>query len=295
MGIALGLTAALCWGVSDVTASVASRRTGAFGVVLGFHVLATAALLVLAAATGALGDVTLGDLPAFGGLGALGAAAYVAFYRALAIGPISIVSPVVSGYAAVTVVLALVVLGERLSALEALGVVVAFAGVVLVSTDLRRVGRIERTAALGLLLAIVAMVALGGFVFGLAYYAEEMGWLLPLLLGRGLATVALAVFAGAERRLPARVRLPRGVAFRAWPRRVLLWVAIVAALDTAGYATFNVGVGHADTAIVATFSSPYAVVPILAGVLLLAERPAPVQWLGIALVVAGLVVLGSAS
>jgi drug/metabolite transporter (DMT)-like permease len=57
---------------------------------------------------------------------------------------------------------------------------------------------------------------------------------------------------------------------------------------------FNVGVRHAATSIVATASAPYAVVPIVMGVSLLRERPTPVQWSGVALVIGGLVTLGLA-
>ena len=65
MGIALGLGAALAWGLADYFAARASRLTGTLRVVLGFLVLATAGLAVAAAATGALSGVSLGDLPPF--------------------------------------------------------------------------------------------------------------------------------------------------------------------------------------------------------------------------------------
>ena len=42
----------------------------------------------------------------------------------------------------------------------------------------------------------------------------------------------------------------------------------------------------------ATAAAPYAVVPIVAGVFLLHERPRTTQWAGIGLVIAGLVLLG---
>ena len=45
----------------------------------------------------------------------------------------------------------------------------------------------------------------------------------------------------------------------------------------------------------ATAAAPYAVVPIVAGVFLLHERPRATQWAGIALVIAGLVLLGLVS
>ena len=107
MGIFLGLTAALSWGLADYFAAVASRRAGSFRVVLGFHLVAVALLALLVFGTGeTLADVGGEDLAWFLLLGFLGALSYLCFYRALAIGPISIVSPIVSAYAAATVVCA---------------------------------------------------------------------------------------------------------------------------------------------------------------------------------------------
>ena len=280
MGIALGLAAALSWGLADYFATLASRRAGTLRVVLGFHFLATAGLAAAAVATGALSDVSLGDLPPFVAIGALGWASYLAFYRALAIGPISIVSPIVSGYAAVTLVLAVLVLGERLSGLEIAAVAVAMTGVVLASSDLRRLAS-ERMEALGVLLALATVVLIGAYVFGVAYYAEDFGWLAPIFLARAFATLFLAATAVAAKqwRFPERSsRLP-GV------------IVLLALVDTGGYVFFNFGSRHAETSIVAAAASPYSVVPILMGVFLLAERPARVQWVGIAFVVSGLVLL----
>jgi drug/metabolite transporter (DMT)-like permease len=46
---------------------------------------------------------------------------------------------------------------------------------------------------------------------------------------------------------------------------------------------------------VATASAPYAVMPIVMGVWLLRERPTPVQWSGVALIIVGLITLGLSS
>jgi drug/metabolite transporter (DMT)-like permease len=43
---------------------------------------------------------------------------------------------------------------------------------------------------------------------------------------------------------------------------------------------------------VATAAAPYSAVPIIAGVVLLHERPRATQWAGVALVIAGLLLLG---
>lgn len=285
MGIALGLGAALSWGLADYFAARTARRVGTLGVVLGFHLAATALLAVLAVATGALDGVSWPDVPFFVLVGALGWGSYLAFYRALAIGPISIVSPIVSGYAAVTVVLAVAVLGERLSALASTAVALSLLGVVIASADVGQILRSRHAGALGLALAVVAMLLIGGFVFGVAYRAGELGWLAPVFLARGFSMLFLLAQAGYGRSLRLPVRSPRLDAA----------IGLVAVLDTAGYVSFNLGARRGETAIVAAASAPYAVIPILMGVLLFHERPRPTQWAGVALVLGGLVLLGLAA
>jgi drug/metabolite transporter (DMT)-like permease len=287
VGIAFGLGAALSWGFADYFAALASRRMGALRVVLWFHLVATGLLAALVVATDALSGVTWSDVTPFVLVGALGWLSYLAFYAALAIGPISVVSPIVSGYAAVTVVLAVVIIGERLGALPTIAVVLTIVGVMATSANVRDVmsSSIDRRAMLGLVLAVLAMVLLGGFVFAVAYRQQDLGWLAPIFLARAFSTLFLLGHATVTRELGSPD----------WSRGLLLTVVGLAIVDTSGYALFNIGVGVADTSVVATASAPYAVVPIVMGVVLLSERPARTQWLGIALVLAGIVLLGLTS
>jgi drug/metabolite transporter (DMT)-like permease len=282
VGIAYGLAAALCWGLADYCATVASRATGSSRVVLGFHLIATAILAVVVLATGALDDVAAGDALKLVWIGALGALSYRTFYKALEIGPISIVSPIVSAYAAVSVVLAVIVLGESLGPAQVAAIVVVMLGVMLASADLRQIHAIERRQALGLVLALVTVVAIGVVVFGNAYYAIELGWLVPIFLTRAYTTLFLLGLSLRNRSLDLPERSPR----------VLALVTIIAVVDTGGYVAFNIGAERADTSIVSAASAPYALIPIIGGVLFLGERPAPVQWLGVAAVIGGVVLLG---
>jgi drug/metabolite transporter (DMT)-like permease len=283
MGIFLGLTAALSWGLADYFAAVASRRTGSFRVVLGFHLVAVLLLTLLLVGTGeTLSDVSGGDLAWFAFLGLLGALSYLCFYRALAIGPISIVSPIVSAYAAATVLCAVVIGGERLGAGEALAIVIVLLGVLLASSDLAQFGARERIALFGILLALVTAVAIGVFVYGIAYFSATYGWLVPIFLARGFSTLYLLAVSlrGGEWRFPER------------SPGLLAIVSLIAVVDTLGYVAFNFGVRHADTTVVATAAAPYSIVPIVFGVVLLHERPRWAQWAGISLVLAGLILLG---
>lgn len=286
MGIAFGLGAALSWGVADYVAAMASRRTGALRVVLGFHVLATILLGIAVAASGSgVSNVSRDDLAWFALVGVLGWSSYLAFYRALAIGPISIVSPIVSAYAAVTVLWAVVISGDHLAGSVIAALVVTIFGVTLASSDVAQLRPAARAGALGVLLALLTAVLIGSFVFGVAHFADEYGWLVPIFLARAFSTIFVAATAvrGREWRFPEL------------PRRLLAMIGLVAVVDSLGYVAFNFGIRHAETPVVAAAAAPYAVVPIVLGVLVLRERPTPVQWTGVGLVLAGMVLLGALS
>ncbi|HEY8625747.1 MAG TPA: DMT family transporter [Solirubrobacteraceae bacterium] len=305
MGVALGLGAALTWGLADYFAAVASRRIGALRVVLGFHLAALIPLGVLVLATDALARVSVAQVAVFVLIGAIGWVSYLAFYGALAIGPISVLSPIVSGYAAVTVLLAVVFAGNRLSALQAAAVGITIAGAMLASADVRDIARakLQGRSALGFALALTAMALLGAFVFGVSYYRQRIGWLGPIFLARGFAALFLLghVLAGGVDPAAGGVDPAAGGADPAAGgarrarrrRRLVAMIMLLALLDTGGYVCFNLGVGHAATAIVAAASAPYGIVPIAMGVSMFGERPTRAQWLGVAFVIAGVIVLGA--
>ncbi|HEY2200714.1 MAG TPA: EamA family transporter [Solirubrobacteraceae bacterium] len=317
--MALGLGAALSWGLADYFAAVASRGIGALRVVLGFHLFALVPLTVLVLATGDLAHVTAHQLVFFVGIGAVGWVSYLAFYGALAIGPISVLSPIVSGYAAITVLLAVVIAGDTLSGAQSAAVGITIVGAMLASADVRAIvhTKLRRRSVLGFVLALCAMALLGGFVFGVSYYRAQIGWLAPIFLARGFATVFLlahvlaggraepaasdenempeidVITAGAGPLAAGAVSVPDDPrSTRRW-RTLLGLLVLLALLDTGGYVFFNVGVGHASAAIVAAASAPYAVVPIIMGVSLFKERPTGAQWVGVACVIAGVIVLGA--
>ncbi len=153
-----------------------------------------------------------------------------------------------------------------LSAGQTAAVAITIAGAMVASADVREIARtrLERRSALGFLLALAAMALLGGFVFGVSYYHQRIGWLGPIFLARGCDDAVPA------RHRPASLG---GLRSRLLPRKVLPAIVLLALLDTGGYVFFNVGARHAATSVVATASAPYALVPVLMGVSLLRERP----------------------
>src|SRR6266545_5168203 len=124
-GLLLGLGAALMWGLTDVAAALAGRRYGSLRVVVSTQVVGVSvgvAILLASLARGApVPQLNGGSVALALACGLFGCIAYVGFFTALKIGPISVVSPTVSAYGGLTVVLAVLVRGETLTPLQALG------------------------------------------------------------------------------------------------------------------------------------------------------------------------------
>lgn len=277
-GFLLGATAALAWGLTDIIVVQWARRVGVVRTLLtvqGSGVLLMALLAVL------LGeDLSLSGAQwaAIAVLGALSFGAYMGFYRALELGPIAIVSPIASSNGAMIVVLAVIVLGESLTAGQAVGITLVLTFIVLASIE----PAAERLAGTsGIRWALGATIVFGLYLFFLTTLADELGWLLPILLTRAVAvTFVVALFAAR----PDGQKRPLG-------KLGLVACAGAGALDALGYLLFNRGAEIGEVAITSAAASSYPLIPILVGLIAYRERVAWYQLVGVAGVLVGMVVL----
>ncbi len=152
-------------------------------------------LALLAALLGEEPSLSGGQWAAIAGLGALSIGAYAGFYKALELGPIAIVSPIASSNGAMIVVLAVIVLGESLTAVQALGIALVLGFIVLASVEPAAV-RFSGTS--GIRLALAATVVFGLYLFALTTLTDDLGWLLPILLTRAVAVTLMVAFFAAR-------------------------------------------------------------------------------------------------
>ena len=141
MGILLGLTGAVSWGIADFAARFASRRIGAYRTLFFMQFFGFVALTAYLKFTGGIArGVAPGWQPwalaAFAGV--LNTIASLSLYHSFRIGVMSVVAPISSCYPALTVALSLFS-GERVQALRMFGLAVTLAGVVLAATSFAQV------------------------------------------------------------------------------------------------------------------------------------------------------------
>lgn len=131
-GAGLALLAALAFGFFLVAIRYASRPDPLYGVV-AVRIGSVAALAVLGLLFRSRIRVAAADLPSLFLVGTLDVGGDILFAFATTIGLVSIVSILSSLYPVVTILLARLVLNERMARLQQAGIVLAFAGVALIS------------------------------------------------------------------------------------------------------------------------------------------------------------------
>ena len=276
MGLALGLASSLVWGTADFLGGVYTRRLTLASVTVGSQLAGLAALLVAAALIGGLNQRAIAIGLAAGACGAIGLSA---FYRALATGTISIVSPVSACGALVPVGLALAT-GERPGALALAGSAVGLAGAVLASVHEIRGDHPAARSSIGL--ARLAALGIGGFLWFLGQAAEG-GHTLSALLGARFGSLALLGIGVAVTRSSIAI-----------PRAEIPAVALIGLLDTAANGLFAVAIQHGYIAVVSVLGSEYPVATVILAHIFLGERISRPQLLGVALALTGVGMVSAA-
>jgi drug/metabolite transporter (DMT)-like permease len=276
----LALASSFSWGLSDFLGGFQSRRHHVLAVLLVSQALAFA-LLVVAVLAGAPTEHDGASTAWAASVGVLGLLALASFYRALAIGTMSIVAPISATGVAIPVLVGLAS-GERPGMLQVAGIVLACAGVVLAAreapsedADERRSGR----AAIGL--ALVAAVGFGSFFAGIDK-AEETADVAWVLLAARSATIAMLVLAA----LVVRPRLPTAPG-------ALGAIACVGLFDLLANLFFVLAAGRGLLSVVGVLGSLYPAVTVVLARFVLHERLSRLQNAGVLVTLAGVVALAA--
>jgi drug/metabolite transporter (DMT)-like permease len=272
----LALASSVVWGTADFSGGALTKRLPAFAVTIVSQSAGFVVLIVAVGVRGELGTRSL-LLGMLAGLG--GGAGLAAFYRALSLGTMSVVSPVAACGAAVPFVISIVT-GERPSALAIGGAVVALGGAVLASVEERRADSPQRSQAI--VLALVAAIALGLFIYFLGLGSRE-GDALSTLFGARIGSLGLLVLLAGSRRSSLRV-----------PRALLPAVAAVGIADVSANALFAFASGHGLLSLVSVLGSLYPVMTVLLAHVLLGERLTRAQKLGVVAALAGVSAISAA-
>jgi drug/metabolite transporter (DMT)-like permease len=270
----LALSASLTWGFGDFLGGLKARALPSLTVMAASQPFGLAALGIAVAARG---RGIPGEEVAWSALAAaFGTLGLFAFYRGLAAGAMSIVAPIAAVAASVPVIWGVVVSGDHVHSLQAVGFVAAVGGSVAASLELRP-ERMQVAAGVGW--AALAMLSFGAYYVPM-HAASTQDWLWPAFLFR-CTSVTLVL----------SVALARG--FRPGGLRAH-WPALIAIgfLDTGGNALFAAASStHGLLSVVSVLASLYPAVTVLLARLVLGEQVQRTQDIGVLVALVGVVLI----
>jgi drug/metabolite transporter (DMT)-like permease len=291
MGILLGLATALSWGSADLLARFSTRSIGTFRTMLymqltGFMLL-TAAMHWLGG-WGHLADGSGWHVWAWGiCAGVLNTSSTLALYRSFEIGKMSIVAPISAAYPALTMVLSAIT-GERLTTARLAGVALIIAGVIVVARGEQMLGDanlLEKSRPakkyLGVGWALLAAAGFGVMFWLLGIGVVPMIGAAPSVWVIRLSSVVLTALVMLVLRQP--MKLPNLGTKR--------WILGIGLLDTSAYVLNNFGMMREQVSVVSVLASLYGAVTVGLAALILKEKVARRQWLGIVGIFAGIVLI----
>ncbi|GGV01131.1 membrane protein [Streptomyces albospinus] len=289
MTAAFALATSLLWGLADFGGGLLTRRFHALTVVVVSQTLAALVLGGIVLTTGGWREA--GPQLWFAvAAGVVGPVSMLCFYRALALGPMGVVSPLGS-LGTVLIPLGVGILaGERPGLLQAAGMAVAVVGVLLAGGP--RLGGAS-VARQTIVLTLISALGFGAVMALIAEASTTVTGLFLALFVQRVCNVMVggtALYATVRRGTPA---LP-AEGFAA-VRRTLPALAFVGIADVAANGTYAVAAQHGPVTMAAVLASLYLVVTALAALAVLKERMRAVQTAGASLALVGSILLAAHS
>lgn len=288
LAVIFGFSGALVFGCADFLGGLASRRINPYVVTALAAVTGFIGVLGVALITG--GEFTA-DALVWGALSGLcGSIAIVMLYAALAIGPMSILSPLGALVSAAVPVTWAAITGQTLTALGYIAIAIGLVAIVLVGFVPEK--NAVRPSLRGVALSIGSGVGIGLFMIFIDKAPSDAG-LIPLVANRFVTMLVLFVIVSvlvALKRLtkPHDIAHPEGHDGTRTPAlRVALYMALATGIvDTTANALLIFGFQTGDLSVMSVLTAMYPAGTVILAALLLKERVAPWQAIGLVMAIA---------
>ena len=277
LAIALGLTAALCWAIHDLFVRKLSQGTELVPLMVAVLAAGCVVLILPAILLGDWGKMSTTVLWLALAAGVAFAVAFGSLYKAFSLAPVRVVSPIIGAYPMLSLAIA-AGQGRMVTLADWLAVTAIVAGIVVVAMTADAASAPKGRTGTARAVAWSALSGSGFAVtFALGQEAARHGSELPaILVTRAAALICVALLLALRRTMPQ----PIGSQWKIMVAMGLLDVVALGAVMTAGRFP------HAEFASVS--SALFGVLTILLAARFLGEAVRPIQWIGIAVVFAGI-------
>ena len=203
----------------------------------------------------------------------------ILFYRALEIGPVSIISPLSSSYPVIAVMVAVFIFGEKLLGLQYIAVFFVLIGAFLASFHFERLP-VHIAKKSGIIYTLIAAALWGTAIPLSGQVIAEIGWFPTLFYQLLFGVIWLYIFYG----LKSGIRTM-------WGSGLTWTIAAVGVTYLFAATSFDLGLEKSFVSVVTPVSSIYPVVTVALALTVLKEKVLRSQLIGAGLIILGIVIL----
>lgn len=206
---------------------------------------------------------------------------YLFFFKGFEIGNVSIVAATMNLWAVFTMLFAFIFLGQRLSTIQSLGVLMIISGVTLASLNLKDIRNRGFQLSSGVKEAI-----LGAFFFGVFWniseiISEEIGWLPTTLFVKFGIILFLLLFSLLAKR---DLNLTKVTNTTKW---IIVFMGVI---EAGAVAIVNYGLTIGEAILITPIASALSIVTITLAIIFLKEKVTRLQGFGMILAITGIIV-----
>jgi transporter family protein len=278
-----GLGGMFGWGIYDFFAGVYSKKIGPYKTFFWsqlaglFFVLLLISVFTITLNIPALAIILLPIAALFYSAG------YLFFMKAFEIGNISIVAAIMNLWAVFTMLIAFIFMGQRLSTLQSIGVLMIISGAALASLNWSDINNKSFQLSSG-----VKETVLGAFFFGVFWnisevISEKIGWLPTTLFVK----IGVILFL-----LLLSFLIKRELYLTNATTKTKLMIALMGILEAGTVAIVNFGLTIGDAILITPIASALSVVTITMAIIFLRDKITKLQGLGIITAISGIIVTG---
>ncbi len=276
-----GMGGMFAWGIYDFLGGVFSKQIGPFKSFFWSQLAGAMAVLLLSFVSGASLHVPLLVILLCPVAAMLYAAGYLFYFRGLEVGNISIVSATMNLWAVFTMLFAFVFMGQRLSLIATLGVVMILAGVTLASLNWNDIRRRGFQFSSGVKEAVLGALFFGVFWNISEIISEKAGWLLATLLVKAGIVLFVLIFSLVVR---------REIRWTTAPARTKYAVLLMGVIEAGAVAVVNYGLTIGQAILITPIASALSIVTITLAIVFLKDKVTRLQGLGMVAAIVGIVV-----
>jgi len=269
------------WGLYDFLGGVFAKQIGPFKSFFWSQLAGFLSTLLLAVLLATSINVPILPMVLFPVAAILYSAGYLFFFKGLEIGNVSIVAATMNLWAVFTMLFAFIFMGQRLSMMQTLGVMMIISGATLASLKWSNIRNQTFQLSLGVKEAI-----LGAFFFGIFWnvsqiISEAVGWLLTTLFVKLGIVLFVLIFS---------LLVKREIGWARIATRTKYAVVLMGIIEAGAVAAVNYGLTIGDAILITPIASALSVVTIALAIIFLKEKVTRLQGFGIVTVIVGIVV-----